>query len=93
MRRPMRAGLAAGGIVACLALAWTAGKVGLARLLVDYAVRAEAPQALAAAEEAARISALDPEAHYALALTLAEAGQDEKALTALRRAASLRPAD
>lgn len=59
-------------------------------MISDYAVRARVP---AAAYSASQLSPGDPEAHYALAGLLADAGDPAGAERAYREAAALRPRD
>jgi hypothetical protein len=81
------AALAAAGLVWC---AWATLRAGASRVLSDYAVRAREP---AAAYSASLLTPADPEAHYALAGTLADSGDPAGAARAYTAAAALRPRD
>jgi hypothetical protein len=81
------AALAAAGLVWC---AWAALAAGASRMVSDYAVRARVP---AAAYSAAQLTPADPEAHYALAGTLADMGDPAGAERAYTVAETLRPRD
>ena len=86
--------LRAAAAVVCSALflwcAWTSLRAGASRLVSDYAVRAGE---LTAADAAATLAPSDPEAPYAKAGLLAEAGEHARAAREYEEALSLRPRD
>ena len=63
---------------------------GLSRLLSEYG---SATDSLAATERAVRFNPADPEALYAHAVELADAGRSDEAVAEFERAALLRPND
>lgn len=76
--------------------AWAAGRMGLARTLAVYAVKASliAPgsdAALESVDRATTISPSDPEAHSARGTVLAEIGRPEESALSFERAVALRP--
>lgn len=82
--------IAALSVLLCLAGIWSAAASGLSRLLSKYA---RAANVLAAADQAVRLTASDPEAHYARALALRNQGMLADATKELEYAVSLRPRD
>jgi tetratricopeptide (TPR) repeat protein len=78
--------------VFCVALwlAWASLRVGGARLVADHALRARSPRV---AESAASLAPSDPDAHFAHAWLLANAGDTAGAVRAYERALALRPLD
>ncbi len=81
---------AIGALIACIFCTVLAAQVGLSRLLSEYGSSADS---LAAAEQALRFNAADPEAHYSLAVRLAEIGRNDEGIAEFGRAALLRPKD
>src|SRR5262245_56066591 len=77
-------------LMACLWGMWTTGRIGASSLLSTYGM---ASRLIAPLNEAVLLTPLDPEAHYARALALLEAGQLEAAISQLENAATLRPGD
>jgi tetratricopeptide (TPR) repeat protein len=75
--------------VACW-LAWASLRVGTARFVADHALRARAPRE---AELAASLAPSDPDAHFARAWLLSNAGDTGGAIGAYERALALRPSD
>jgi len=75
--------------VACWT-AWASLRVGAARFFADHALRARATQA---AELAASLAPADPDAHFARAWLLSNAGDTGSAVRAYERALALRPRD
>ncbi|MFL6210367.1 MAG: tetratricopeptide repeat protein [Pyrinomonadaceae bacterium] len=69
---------------------WQSARAGTSRLISDYGVRTGQ---LLPADLAVRLTPADPEAHYARAGVLADAGALDEARAAYERAISLRPAD
>jgi hypothetical protein len=78
--------------VVCVAcwLAWASLRVGAARFVAEHALRARAPQE---AELAAGLAPSDPDAHFARAWLLSNAGDAAGAIRAYERALALRPGD
>lgn len=70
--------------------AWLSLRAGASRMISDYAVRAELPSA---ADESVALTPGDPEALYAKANMLADAGDYDKAARSYREALALRPRD
>ena len=89
---PTAARLLLAAVAVCLAawLAWASLRVGVARFAAEHALRTRAP---AEAELAARLAPADPEAHFARAWLLSNAGDAEGARLAYERALELRPRD
>ena len=84
--------LLAAAVMVCLGcwLAWASLRAGVSRFAADHALRTRAP---AEAELAARLAPSDPEAHFARAWLLSNAGEREGARLAYARALELRPRD
>ena len=81
---------ATAALIACIFSGALAARVGLSRLLSEYGSAADSP---AAAEQALRFDAADPEAHYVHGLLLAKSGRNDEAIAEFERAVSLRPKD
>jgi tetratricopeptide (TPR) repeat protein len=82
--------LAFAGVCVAGWLGWTSLRVGASRLFNDHAQRTRAP---AEAELAVRLAPADPDAHFARAWLLSNAGEREGARLAYERALELRPRD
>lgn len=84
-------------LTCCLLAIRATGRVGLARLLSEFAVRTtlspteSQANMVATADQAARLAPYDPAAHRALAIALAAAGRDDDAIREYERAVALRP--
>ena len=87
---PLRAGVALAAAAFFLWCAWGALRTGASRMVSDYAGRAALPEA---AETAVALAPADPEAHYARANLLADAGRYAEAARAYEEALRLRPRD
>ncbi len=86
----LRAGIAVAAATFFLWCAWGALRVGASRMVSDYAARAAVPSA---ADAAVALAPTDPEAHYARANLMADAGDYAGAARAYEAALSLRPRD
>lgn len=84
----LHSGAAVVGVTACLLSCWLAAHNGVARLL---SLHGRATGLLTSTAEAVHLSPTDPEAHYAHATTLLDAGQAKAALAELEQAVRLRP--
>jgi Flp pilus assembly protein TadD len=82
--------LAIAAIVCCLFAAAFSARVGLSNLGSKNALTSGS---LAAADEAVRLTPLDPNAHFARAIALSYEGQSAAAVEEYRRAVALRPRD
>lgn len=86
-------------LTACLLAISTAWRMGYARTLAEYVIKASylpteyQVGSLAAAEEAVRLSSSDPEAHLALGIALMGEERIAEAVSEFERAAELRPRD
>lgn len=89
---PRAAKLLAAAVAVCVAcwLAWASLCVGAARFVADHALRAREPRE---AELAVQLAPADPDAHFAHAWLLSNAGDLEPARAAYERALALRPRD
>lgn len=89
---PLPARLLLTAAVVCVAcwLAWASLRVGAARFVAEHALRVSAPQE---SELAAGLAPSDPDAHFARAWLLSNAGDTSGALRAYERALALRPRD
>ena len=89
---PLAARLLIAAAAVCVAggLAWASLCVGVSRLFASHAQRARAPQE---AELATRLTPADPDAHFARAWVLSNAGDPAEARRAYERALELRPRD
>ena len=74
----------------CAFAALSSARIGLSRLISEYA---SAAGPTAAAQRALEFDASDPEAHYVYGSQLLSAGNTDAAVTEFERAASLRPED
>jgi tetratricopeptide (TPR) repeat protein len=88
----MPARLLIAAVAVCLAgwLGWASLRMGVSRFAAEHALRTRAP---AEAELAVRLAPSDPDAHFALAWLLSNAGDVEGARRAYERALELRPRD
>lgn len=79
-------------VVVCVAcwLAWASLRVGAARFVAEHALRVRAPRE---AELAASLAPTDPDAHFARAWLLSNAGDTRGAIGAYEVALALRPGD
>lgn len=77
-------------LLTCLGAMWSAGRAGLARLYVEKGV---ASGSLTETSRAVDLRPFDPQAHYARATLLLNAGELEEAIKEFERAASLCPKD
>jgi tetratricopeptide (TPR) repeat protein len=79
-------------VVVCVAcwLAWASLRVGAARFVAEHALRVRVPRE---AELAASLAPTDPDAHFAHAWLLSNAGDAAGAIDAYGRALALRPGD
>lgn len=87
--------VAAAFLALCCWLSWFAVRAGFSRLLSASAPglreTAYASEASRLASEAVRLAPLDPDAHFSVAVSRAQAGDFAGAAIALERAAALRP--
>jgi Tfp pilus assembly protein PilF len=79
---------AVAGLTACLLCCWLAGHDGISRLLSLYG---KTTGLLDSPTKAVQLSPADPEAHYARATVLLDAGEPKTALAELEHAVRLRP--
>jgi tetratricopeptide (TPR) repeat protein len=84
----LHSGAAVAGVTICFLSCWLAGHDGVSRLL---SLHGRATGLLTSTAEAVQLSPADPEAHYAHASTLLDAGQAKPALAELEQAVTLRP--
>lgn len=84
----LHSGAAVAGAAVCLLSCWMAGHDGVSRLL---SLHGRATGLLTSTTEAVHLSPTDPEAHYAHAAALLDAGQAKAALAELEQAVRLRP--
>jgi tetratricopeptide (TPR) repeat protein len=82
--------LAAAAVCVACWLAWASVRVGAARFITEHALRARAPQET---ELSARLAPADPDAYFARAWLLSNAGDLEGARRAYEHALTLRPLD
>jgi tetratricopeptide (TPR) repeat protein len=89
-RAPLRAAVALAAASFFLWCAWGALRAGASRMVSDYAARAASASA---ADASVALAPSDPEAHYARANLLADAGDYAGASRAYEAALGLRPRD
>ncbi len=94
-QKTVRLIVAAIGLLLCLWGIWVAGSAGLSRLLSRYALITTASNAplLSPADEAVRLTPLDPEAHFSRAVVMWNLGRTAEAVEEYERATALRPRD
>lgn len=90
LERVLRAAGAALVVAACLWGLTISGRAGASRLLSKYGMSAGD---FTSASEAVRLTRYDPEARYALAAALLNAGELQQAISEFETAVSLRPRD
>jgi tetratricopeptide (TPR) repeat protein len=90
MHAPLRAAVAVAFCVLFLWCAWASLRAGASRMVSDYAARTGGR---AAADAAVALAPADPEARYARANLLADAGEYAAAASAYEEALRLRPRD
>jgi hypothetical protein len=77
-------------LLVCLVGIWVAVRAGWSRTLSDFSLLADSIQL---ADEAVRLTPLDPEGHYSRATLLANAGRLQEAIAEFESACALRPRD